>query len=166
MKTVLVYGSTLGNCKDAAGTISDLIGDVEVLEISATDLLELPEYDLLILGSSTWGFGDLQDDWDLKINELKKLDLTGKTVALYGTGDQDGYGDTFGDAVGILYEAVSANGATVVGKTHNEGYDFTDSKALEGDSFVGLLLDDDNQSELSKERIENWCTQLKDEMAS
>jgi flavodoxin II len=49
-----------------------------------------------------------------------------------------------------------------VGYWPNQGYDFIASKALTEDNsfFVGLSLDDENQYDLTDERIASWCNQL------
>ena len=60
----------------------------------------------LILGTSTWGFGDLQEDWDAFLGSLTKMNLTGKTIALFGLGDSSTYSDTFVDGMGIIYRAL------------------------------------------------------------
>ena len=90
------------------------------------------------------------------------MDLSGKTIALFGLGDQLGYGEWFQDALGMLHEQVLAQGATVVGYWPNKGYDFTASKGLtaDGSKFVGLSLDEDSQYNLTDERLDTWCEQV------
>lgn len=63
---------------------------------------EIGQYDLLLLGSSTWGSGDLQDDWYDFLDGIETLDLKDKTIALFGCGDQS-MSDTFCNAVGTIY---------------------------------------------------------------
>ena len=53
--------------------------------------------------------------------------------------------------MGILEEKIAELGGETVGYWSTEGYDFSDSKALRDDKFVGLALDEDNQSELTEE---------------
>ena len=122
---------------------------------------ELTKYDLLILGSSTWGLGDLQDDWEVQINNLKKLDLSGKKVAFFGTGDQASYPDTFVDAMGILYDAADETNASLIGAWPVDGYEHTESLAVRNGKFVGLALDEDNQADLTGERITGWVELIK-----
>ena len=89
-------------------------------------------------------------------------DFAGKTVALYGLGDQFGYGDFFLDAMGMLHDVIVKNGASIVGHWPTEGYEFDASKAkIPGeDMFVGLALDEDQQAELTKARLDAWCAQV------
>jgi flavodoxin I len=112
------------------------------------------------LGASTWGLGEVQDDWVGK-EALSGVDLAGKKVAVFGTGDQDGYPDTFVDAIGILANSAQRAGGSLMGQWPTEGYTFDSSEAAKGDSFVGLPLDEDNQTALTDERITKWCQSLK-----
>ena len=77
-------------------------------------------------------------------------------------GDQVGYTDWFQDALGMLHEQIVAQGAQLIGYWSIQGYEFVASKALtnDGNYFVGLSLDEDNQYELSEKRIEQWCEQI------
>ena len=87
--------------------------------------------------------------------------FNGKTIAYFGTGDQVGYSDNFQDAMGMLEEKISSLGGKTVGYTSVDGYEFDESKALRDGKFCGLALDEDNQSELSDERIKAWTAQIK-----
>lgn len=163
MKIGIYYGSTTGTAQSAAEQIRDALGgEVEVCaSIGGASMEELLSCDLLVLGSSTWGCGELQDDWAAALPELRKLDLSGKTVALFGVGDQSGWGDTFVDAMGILYETVKACGANVVGAWPTDGYGHSASRAVMGGMFVGLALDDTNQAAKTPERIAAWVGLLR-----
>ncbi len=160
MKIVIVYGSTMGNCSDAATKIAESLEGSILIEVSKFDFSTVSGYDLILLGTSTWGFGELQDDWEEHINDLENADLAGKKVALFGTGDQYGYADTFVDGVGILYEAVKAAGGEVSGFTSTDGYSFSESRAVIDGKFVGLMLDEDNENDKSEERIKQWVDVL------
>jgi len=105
----------------------------------------------------------LQSDWEDFFDELDTIDFTGKKVAYFGEGDQVGYPDTFQDAMGMLEEKIVERGGETVGYWSTDGYEFTDSKALRDGKFVGLALDEDNQSDLTDERIKTWVSQLKQE---
>ena len=67
---------------------------------------------LLIPGTSTWGNGELQDDWYEGIKVLKSADLFLKNIALFGCGDSESCCDTFCDDIGILYESLKNAGWT------------------------------------------------------
>lgn len=160
----LLYGSSMGNTESAAKTIRNLLGGkdaVSLYEASAASPEAVAKHDKLIIGSSTWGDGDLQDDMESFISDLDDGFFAGKTVALFGLGDQDGYGEYFVNAMGTLYEKVTKDGATVVGEWPVEGYEFEASSAVKKGSFVGLALDEDNQSDLTEERIALWVEQIR-----
>lgn len=115
------------------------------------------DHEVFILGVPTWYYGELQSDWEAYFDHFRKLDFSGKTVALFGLGDQWGYGEWFIDGVGILAEALLESGATLVGAWPTEGYDFQKSRALKNNcEFYGLALDEDNQYEFTQERCESW----------
>ncbi|AZO95987.1 flavodoxin [Halocella sp. SP3-1] len=158
----IFYGSTMGETEEAAEMIADVIGKdkAEVYNVGSVTVDEVEKYDKLIFGSSTWGLGELQDDWDTFIEKLKTLDLSNKKVALFGLGDQAMYSDTFVDAMGIIYDVVKEKGAEVIGGVLADDYDFNHSEALINDAFVGLPLDNNNQGDLTEERIRNWVDDL------
>lgn len=163
MNIGIYYGSTTGNTASAATAIGELFAgdEVTIADISSASADDLKGYDLLILGSSTWGVGELQDDWDSFIGGMDGLDLSGCKVAVFGTGDQSGWADTFVDAIGIIAGKVKGLGAEVIGSWSVDGYEFSDSAAVEGADFMGLALDESNQPELSDERIKGWVELLK-----
>ena len=77
-----------------------------------------------------------------------------------------GYADYFLDAMGWLHERVLKAGATIIGEWSTEGYDFEASLAANDDKtyFCGLGIDEDQQIELSDERINNWVALLLDQL--
>jgi flavodoxin I len=89
------------------------------------------------------------------------IDFNGKKVAYFGCGDQIGYADNFQDAMGILEEKISGLGGQTVGQTSIAGYEHSESKAVRGDQFCGLAIDEDNQSDLTDDRIRAWVNQLR-----
>ncbi len=163
-KTGIFYGSSTGTCEDLANQIADKMGvaasDVYSADKLSADLVK--EYDLLILGTSTWGDGELQDDWYDGIKVLKSADLSFKSIALFGCGDSESYCDTFCDGMGILYENLKDSGCSFIGnKVGTDGYSFSSSIAVVNGAFVGLALDEVNESDKTAERIDNWTAELK-----
>ena len=163
-KTGIFYGSSTGTCEDLANQIADKLGvaasDVYSADKLSADLVK--EYDLLILGTSTWGDGELQDDWYDGIKVLKSADLSFKSIALFGCGDSESYCDTFCDGMGILYEDLKDSGCSFIGnKVGTDGYSFSSSIAVVNGAFVGLALDEVNESDKTAERIDNWTAELK-----
>ena len=165
----LFYGSTNGATAAIAERIKEQFESahqqpVELLDISEYYLEELADFDQLVLGIPTWDRGQLQRDWEAILEEFDQLDLSRKRVAIFGLGDQIGYPDTFLDAVFFLAEKVRERGATLVGKWPTEGFQFTQSWAVEEGKFLGLALDEENQPALSELRIHQWVELLMQEL--
>jgi len=164
MKIGLFYGSTTCYTEIVAEKIQAIIGAdlVDIFNIKDQPLALCLDYDFIILGISTWDFGELQEDWESIWSDINQLDLSDKIVALYGMGDQVGYTEWFQDALGMLNEQVLVQEAKVVGHWPNQGYEFTASKALTTDEshFVGLSLDEDSQYNLTDDRLDTWCEQI------
>jgi len=159
MNVTVIYGSTNGATENVAKTIASKMGG-KVVNIATAKAGDFENSDLLILGAPTYEAGNIQQDWEENLDVLKKADLSGKKVALFGLGDQAGYPDTFVDAIGILYDTLTEKGATVVGETATSGYEFISSQAVRNGKFVGLALDEDGQQSETAQRIANWIAQL------
>lgn len=167
-KIGLFYGSSTCYTEMAAEKIAEAINglcgtELVSLHNIASDSIELmSEYQYLVLGIPTWDYGELQEDWESNWEAIDSLDFTGKQVAIYGLGDQIGYPEWFQDALGYLWVKIVNLGASTVGAWPNQGYIFEQSKALteDGQFFVGLPLDDENQFELSDDYIAKWSQQI------
>lgn len=138
-------------------------GDIDIETFNAEEVNgeNFTKYDNIIVGVPTWFDGELPNYWDEFVPELEDLNLSGKNIAIYGLGDQKGYPENFNDGVGVFAKIVERRGAKVVGFTSSEGYTFESSKALKGEQFYGLCIDQENQARLTKNRIANWVEQLK-----
>lgn len=53
----------------------------------------------------------------------------------------------------------------VVGFTSTDGYNFEASRSVEGGKFVGLVLDEDNQDDLTDSRIDTWIGEVKGQLS-
>lgn len=170
-KIGIFFGTDTGNTRKIAKKIHKKLGDdadapLNVNKASVDDLLH---YDALILGTPTLGDGELPgltagaqaESWEEFLPQLEGKALSGKTVALFGLGDQEGYGHEFVDALILIYDVLVAAGAKIVGAWPTDGYSFEASRAIVDDQFVGLVLDEDNQKELTDERIDTWLEQIK-----
>ena len=176
MKIGLFYGSTTCYTEIVAEKIQVLLSadpslpdgsSVTLHNIKDQPLTGMTDYDLLILGISTWDFGELQEDWEAHWDDISTVDLNGKIVAIYGMGDQLGYAEWFIDAVGMLHDAIAPQNPTRIGFWPTAGYDFIASKALteDGEFFCGLALDDENQYDLTDARLNDWVNQILQEIA-
>lgn len=164
MKTGIFYGSSTGTTADIAKRIAKELGvaDADVMDVSKVGPSKMGDYDLLVLGSSTYGSGELQDDWYDMLDGAEKLDLTGKKIAVFGCGDES-MSDTFCNAVGIIYNRMKQTGATMVGTFNTYPYEFDRSEAVPvpGGEAVGLLIDEIDHPEATDKRIKEWCEILK-----
>ena len=160
--TGIFYGSTTGNTEELAGQIAEKLGidASNIYDVGNTSANEVEAYDTLLFGSSTWGAGELQDDWYDFLNSLKKKELKGKKVALFGCGDSSSYPDTFCDAIGLIKEELAAMGCTFIGEMDAAGYAETDSAAFAGGKVLGLAIDDDEPN-LTAGRLANWIEIIK-----
>jgi len=158
------YGSTTGNTQMAAEKIKARLGArvPDLHDVISAEPDQLERYDLILFGVPTWNVGEMQDDWADFIPRMEGLSLAGKKVAFFGVGDARGYPENFLDALGELWEAVAALGnPQLIGVWPTEGYNFEESKGMyDDDHFIGLGLDEDNESELTDARIEEWLTQV------
>ena len=117
-EAIVVYGSTTGNTETLSESVVAGLekGGVEVTvkNVVEASVDELAGYDLIVLGCSTWGEGELQDDFFDLYDEMESVSLTGKKAAVFGSGDSDMYPDTFCEAVNLLEERLKTCGATLI----------------------------------------------------
>lgn len=161
--TTVVYGSSTGTCESIAQTIAEKLG-VEAIDVANLTADVVNANENLILGTSTWGAGELQDDWYDGVKVLKDAGLAGKTVAVFGCGDCESYSDTFCGGMKELYDAAQKAGAKLIGEVDATGYSYDDSEAVVDGKFVGLALDDVNEDGKTESRIDAWLDEIKKEL--
>lgn len=83
-KIGIFYGSATGTTEKIAKRIGQLLGvaDEDIHNVADTAPSKVADYSLLVLGSSTWGSGELEDDWYDFIAGLEELDLRNKEIGL------------------------------------------------------------------------------------
>jgi flavodoxin I len=166
-KIGLFYWPTGGNVETCAKKIAaQLTGyATDVYSLDAIKKLDLPFYDLVIVGGSTVG-ADIWENaadnnlWFDFFARLEGARLDGKPVAIFGLGDQVLYPDNFVDGMKVIKNEFDRVGAKLVGRWPTDGYDFTGSEAVEDGKFLGLALDEDQQPELTDQRVEQWVKQI------
>ncbi|BFM20429.1 flavodoxin [Gilvimarinus japonicus] len=158
----LFFGSDEGNTEAVAQRIQKRLGAdvVDVYDIADVTQLEFTQYERIILGIPTWDFGQIQSDWEEFWDDLGDIDFSDKTIALFGLGDQFGYGDYFLDAMGMMHEVIARHNPTWIGYWPLDGYEYDASKAELDGQFVGLAIDEDQQEDLTAERLDRWCEQI------
>jgi flavodoxin I len=163
-KIGLFYSFKSLKTRKIAERILEHAGEKKIETINAESLTEKDflRFEKMILGVPTWFDGELPLYWDEFVPALKEMDLSGKKIAIYGLGDQKGYPENFGDAVGIMADLLKSRGAEIVGETRAEGYNFESSRALREGKFLGLILDQENQPRMTEERVNQWVEQLRD----
>lgn len=153
----IFYGSTTGTTEEVAKLIAKAlnVNDSDVYDVKTIAPSKLGDYDALILGTSTWGDGEMQSDWFDFLDGADVLDLKGRQFAVFGCGDET-MSETFCDGVGELYKRIMKTGATPVGAFNEDGYTFNQSGAVVDGKTVGLVLDLVNHPELTEPKITEW----------
>lgn len=174
MNIALFYGTCTGKTEAVAEQIKEALGEdflTTYEDVSQIEPKDLEKYDVIIAGIPTWDVGELQYDWQDIFDKLDEVNLAGKKVLMFGSGDQAGYPDTYQDAIGIVYDKFLARGAT-------GGLGFTDASTHEYEAskgekivggkkmFCGLAVDEDCQPELTEQRVADWCAQIKSELGA
>ncbi len=161
-KTGLFYSYNSHKTKHVAEKITEDFGaSIESVNAETITEEEFLKYDTVIMGVPTWFDGELPNYWDEFVPAIEDMDLKGKKFAIFGLGDQKGYPENFGDAVGLMANLLIQRGAEVVGETSTEGYAYESSKALRNDKFIGLILDQENQPRLTQDRVKSWIKEVK-----
>lgn len=156
MKTVIIYGSTTGATEAVAQDVASAFAGAALYAASEVTEADLQGVDLLILGASTWGCGDLQDDMDAFLSQFRSWTVEVKSGAVFGLGDQVGFSDSYVDGMADLAAALRDQGIALVGRCSAVGYSHGASRAQEGDEFVGLALDQENEFDQTAARIAAW----------
>ncbi len=170
-KIGLFYGSSTGNTEAVSFQMKEEFNkhpewEVEVHNIGATSPEQMLQYDYMVMGIPTWNTGQLQDDWEFFMPKLAEMNLTGKKIAVFGLGDQNGYGYNFLDAVGALSDELLKRGGDLMGMwAINNKYEFAESTAQVEDHFLGLGVDNDGQEEMTAGRLADWVQQVIEEFS-
>ncbi|MDF1546185.1 MAG: flavodoxin [Bacteroidales bacterium] len=162
-KTAVIYSFNTKNSAKVAEKVKDAFGKSEIDTLNAEELTEdqFLAYDNLILSVPTWFDGELPNYWDEFVPAIEDMNLKGKTFAIFGLGDQKGYPENFGDAIGIMTNILEKQGAKVIGETSTKGYTYENSRGVRNNKFVGLMLDAENQDDLTDERVKTWVKEIK-----
>ncbi|MEE2732983.1 MAG: flavodoxin [Pseudomonadota bacterium] len=171
-KIGIFFGTETGTTRLIAKKIHKLLGaeqadkPVNVNRIQAADLLQ---YDALILGTPSYGVGDipglsagcLERNWEEFLAQFGQPDLAGKRIAFFGLGAQERYADRFASSLMALYTIFKDLGADMVGDWSTDGYTFEHSASVVEGRFVGLVIDQRTQGMHTEERLRSWVEQVK-----
>ncbi|WP_028855396.1 flavodoxin [Psychrilyobacter atlanticus] len=162
-KIGLFYGTTGGRTTGVVDEFDfNLRDEVEIFDV-ANGIEKIKEFENLILVTPSYGFGELEAHWEAVIENFKKIDLSGKTLALVGLGSQTTFGESFVGALEILYKIIIKNGGKIIGLTSTDGYHFEECEAIIEGKFMGLVLDEENQDDMTPDRIYDWLEVIKKE---
>lgn len=169
-KIALLYGPMGGNTENIAKLVASKLGNenCELISVGIANEDTLANYDKIIIGGATigthnWAHKTTNTDWDNFLPILRKLDLTNKTFAIFGLGDQVAYANHFVDDMRVVYDIVIESKGKIIGQCPIEGYDFNESEAVIDNKFVGLPIDEDFQKDLTEERLNNWVTLIRED---
>ena len=171
MAVGIYFATTTGKTEDIAERLHSILPSAESPKDLAdlTDLSEFKSLDAIICGIPTWNTGAESERsgtaWDTILDEIGELNLSGKKVAIFGLGDSSTYTENYCDAMEELHRYFQKAGATMVGYVSKSEYTFDESKSLVGESFCGLPLDEDSESDMTDDRISQWADQLRTEIS-
>ncbi len=164
-KIAILYGTSGGNVESVAKQVQDLFeGEADIYNVLDVSLNEIKDYPYMIIGTSTTGIGDLQDDWEGFLPTFAQLDFTGKKIAIFALGDSASYSTSFAESMKVVYDELYDK-VEIVGQVPDEGYTYDDSTAVEDGVWIGLPIDEDNEYDMTEERVEKWVELLKKEFA-
>ena len=118
MKLIIAYGSSTGNTAKIAAGLASVFRekgmDVAVKTTAGIKAADLQDYDVVLLGSSTWGLGSLQESVKPMFLALSDVNLEGKLGGAFGCGDAYSYPRTFCKAVDLLQKRLKDCGVKLV----------------------------------------------------
>ncbi|XOQ15256.1 MAG: flavodoxin [Shouchella clausii] len=143
MRVLIVFASMSGNTEDMAELIKAELAtngvEMDMEEMDGYNASELLNYDGVLIGSYTWGDGDLPYEAEDFAEELAELDLTGVIAAVFGSGDR--VYPAFCEAVHTFESILKNGGATVTAKGLEIEFDpNTDEERAACRSFANTFL--------------------------
>lgn len=122
MKRILIlYASATGNTEEIAYLLQEAINQKGIeatmknLQLDELDALQLIDYDGILFGTYTYDDGNLPFETEVFSDQLAAIDLRGKVVGIFGSGDTAYY--LFCQAVDVMKEKFEETGALVIEHT-------------------------------------------------
>lgn len=169
-KIGLFFGPEKGSVHRVAEKVKNEIGAelVEMIFVNDASSEDMEKYDKIIFGISTvgketWDSEFSNSDWAKFFPEVRKVDFSNKTIAIFGLGDHITYADYFVNAMGVLAKEILKESPSVkfIGQVDPSDYEFEDSEAIIDGKFIGLPVDEDFEPELTDERVTDWVKTIK-----
>jgi len=118
MRLIILYGSSTGNTARIAAYVAGVFQsagiEIEAKPVSAVEPQDLAAYDVILLGTSTWGNGSLQNAMKLFYFKIDDTAVASKKMAVFGAGDSKAYPRSFCKAVDILQSKLKSCGAEII----------------------------------------------------
>lgn len=172
MKVGILYSTVTSSSEKYARMISDKLGEKEtdLADIAEISPDSISQYEALIVGAPTLNTGADEQrtgtPWDqFLINDIDKVNLDDKPVAVFGHGDATEYAKYFCDSIEQLHDQFEKHGSKMIGYTDPNSINFEQSKAVRNGRFLGLPLDVSAPSDQAEQRISDWCAQIISEAA-
>lgn len=172
-KIGVFFGTETGTTRLVAKKLQKKLGDAlsdKPINVNRITPAEMLQYDALILGTPSYGEGEIpgngisgcfEPNWAEFLAKFDTPpDLRGKRIAFFGLGAQERYSERFCSSLFALYQVFKAWGAEIVGDWPTDGYTFAQSAAVVEGRFVGLVIDQRTQGMFTDERIEAWLAQV------
>ena len=161
MRFTIVYASATGHTEDIAERLKILLSGSELKDLDRIDFIkDLEQSEALICCTPTWNTGSeikrSGTTWDKHVDNIPRLSLKGKPVAVVGLGDSAAFSKYFCDAMEEIYRSFESAGGRMIGHVSAEEYIFDASKSIIDGMFCGLPLDEDNESEKTDDRLQSW----------
>jgi flavodoxin I len=168
-KTAIFYSPEGGSVNRVAIELGEMIGNEKVvlIPVKKAEKEDITKYSQLIFVGSTvgadhWSNETVVNEWPGFFSMVDEISFEDKKAAIVGLGNSVLYPEHFADGMAHLYKQLSDKNANIYGFVDAEGYTFEDSEALNDEGlFCGLPLDEDNEEELTAERLEHWISRLK-----
>ena len=168
------FGTETGTTRLVAKKMHKKLGDEicdKPINVNRITPAEMLKYDALILGTPSYGIGEIpghgasgcfEPNWAEFFDKMPEApDFTGKRIAFFGLGAQERYADRFASSLMALYKVFAGYGAELVGSWSTNGYVFQHSAAVVDGRFVGLVIDQRTQGMYTDERLAGWLAQVK-----
>ncbi len=168
-KTALLYSPEGGNVNRVTIKLGEIIGNekVDIIPVRKVVKGELDKYKQIIFVGSTvgadhWSNETIEDEWQEFFLKRDEISFENKKLAIVGLGNSVLYPEHFADGMAHLHNKITKKNGKIYGFVDAKDYTFTDSEAVNSDGFFcGLAIDEDNEEELTTERLEKWISVLK-----
>ncbi len=168
-KTALLYSPEGGNVNSVTNKLGEMIGNdkVDIIPVNKVVKEDVDKYSQIIflgstVGADHWSNESVVNEWPEFFRKVDEISFEDKKVAIVGLGNSVLYPEHFADGMAHLYNTITKKKAEIFGFVDAKDYTFTDSEAVNAEGFFcGLPIDEDNEDELTTERLEKWISILK-----